>query len=94
MSTVPAPQDTRERDLLVPFELQNIPDEYREYYKTKRNNFFGTIQAFPGIWKYYILLDRLWMREFADLKTARDLNRMFPLVLYLNAHAKIRVSIR
>jgi len=82
-----------ERDLLVPFETQNIPQQYREYYKTKRNNFFATVQGFPELWKYYILLDGIWLREFDDLKPARDPSRVFPLLLYFNAHAKIRVSL-
>ncbi|MGH9546237.1 MAG: hypothetical protein ACRD23_13595 [Terriglobales bacterium] len=40
MSIAPTPQDAtlQESDLLVPFESQNIPNEYKEYYKTKRNN--------------------------------------------------------
>lgn len=91
---VPKPKtEAQESDLLVPFESQNIPERYREYYKIKRNNFFFGIQGFPELWKYYVLLDEIWLREFDDLKPARDPNRMFPLLLYFNAHAKIRVSI-
>jgi hypothetical protein len=85
--------EPEERDLLVPFETQNIPQQYREYYKTKRNNFFAGIQNLPELWRYYTSLDAIWLREFDDLKPARDPNRMFPLLLYFNAHAKIRVSI-
>jgi len=85
--------EPEESDLLVPFETQNIPQQYREYYKTKRNNFFAGIQNLPELWKYYMSLDAIWLREFDDLKPARDPNRMFPLLLYFNAHAKIRVSI-
>lgn len=84
------PQET---DLLMKFEIDNISTEYREYYAAKRNNFFATIQAFREIWDYYMRLDAIWMREFADLKAAREPERMFPLLLYINAHAKIRVSI-
>jgi len=39
-----------------------------------------------------MLLDRRWLREFQDAKVASDPNRMFPLILYFNAHAKIRVG--
>ena len=87
------PTGPRENDLLVPFEIQNIPAEYREYYAIKRNNFFASIQGFREMWEYYLRLDAIWMREFEDLKIARDPNRMFPLLLYFNAHAKIRVAI-
>jgi hypothetical protein len=83
----------QESDLLVPFESQNIPDEYKEYYKAKRNNFFATIHRFSGMWKYYIFLDQIWERGFESLKPVRDPKTMFPVLLYCNAHAKIRVSI-
>lgn len=79
-------------DLLVPFEIENIPAEYREYYEIKRNNLFASIQYFRGMWNLYMALDHIFMREFGDLKTARELDRMFPLLLYFNAHAKIRVA--
>jgi hypothetical protein len=69
MSTTSASQNTPpETDLLVPFEIQNIPEKYREYYKVKRNNFFASIQNFPEMWRYYLLLDTIWLREFDDLK--------------------------
>lgn len=95
MSPAPAaPSNTpQESDLLVKFEIDNIPAEYREYYAAKRNNFFASIQSFREIWDYYMKLDTIWMREFADLKAAREPDRMFPLLLYFNAHAKIRVGI-
>src|SRR5437763_270592 len=69
-----------------------MPADYREYYATKRNNFFASIQGFGEMWDYYMRLDAVWMREFADLKTAREASRMFPLLLYFNAHAKVRVA--
>ena len=87
------PGHPQESDLLVKFEIDNIPADYREYYSTKRNNFFASIQGFRDIWNYYIMLDRIWMREFSDLQTAPDPNQMFPLLLFFNAHAKMRVSI-
>ncbi len=95
MDATPAPQNRtpQESDLLVPFESQNIPDEYREYYKTKRSNFFASIQRFSGMWKYYIGLDQIWYRDFEIMKPACDVEQMFPLLLYHNAHAKIRISI-
>lgn len=82
-----------ENDILVPFEVQNIPPEYLEYYKVKRNNLFASIQGFPDLWRYYIGLDRIWLREIDDLRSSRDADRIFPLILYFNAHAKMRISI-
>ncbi len=79
-------------DLLVQFEIDNIPAEYREYYEIKRNNLFASIQYFGEMWNLYMALDHIFMREFGVMKTARELDRMFPLLLYFNAHAKIRVA--
>jgi hypothetical protein len=80
-----------ENELLVPFESQNLPTEYKEYYLAKRQNLFASIQGFSEIFNCYMLLDRILLREFHDAKVASDPNRMFPLILYFNAHAKIRV---
>jgi hypothetical protein len=94
MTTAPESQTTpQESDLLVPFESQNFPEEYKEYYKTKRNNLFASIQNFSGMWKYYTLLDQIWLREFEVMQSGRDPDRMFPMMLYFNAHAKVRISI-
>ena len=93
ISFAPNPRnEPRESDVLVPFEIQNIPEKYREYYRVKRNNFFASIQQFPEMWKYYVLLDEIWLREFDDLNHLNEA-RAFPLILYINAHAKIRISI-
>jgi hypothetical protein len=91
-STKPA-IGTQEKDLLLPFELEHIPEFYKDYYKIKRNNFFASIQAFPTMWRYYLLLGRIWQREFEDLKPPGDPTLLFPLMLFINAHAKIRVSL-
>ena len=79
--------------MLVPFESQNIPAEYKEYYKIKRNNLFASIRRFPELWTYYTLLDAIWLREFSDLKPPGQVNEFFPLILFINAHAKMRISI-
>ncbi len=94
MSNTPAsPNEPQESDLLPPFESQHIPEDYREYYKIKRNNFFASIQGFPEMWKYYILLHGIWLREFGDLKPPGDVMQFFPMILFINAHAKMRISI-
>jgi hypothetical protein len=92
-STATALSSLEETDkLLHKFETDNIPDQYRAYYGIKRNNFFASIQGFPEMWQYYLRLDAIWMREFADLQSARDATSMFPLLLYFNAHAKMRAA--
>lgn len=87
------PETPKETDLLVPFEIQTLPEDYKEYYLIKRNNFFASIQGFPELWKYYTMLDAIWLREISDLKPPGNVAQYFPLMLYINAHAKIRISI-
>ncbi len=87
------PTEPKESDLLVPFEIEHLPQDYKEYYLIKRNNFFASIQGFPEMWKYYTMLDAIWLQEISDLKPPSSAAQLFPLMLYINAHAKIRVGI-
>jgi hypothetical protein len=79
-------------DLLVKFERDNIKDDYRVFYAIKRNNLFSSIQGFPELWEFFCRLDEIWRREIGDLEVATDPDRMFPVILYMNAHAKMRIS--
>jgi hypothetical protein len=93
MSTALLPTRPAEKeDLLLPFEQQVLPQEYQGYYRTKRNNFFASIQKFPELWDYYMMLDQIWFREIDVLKPS-DPNKAFPIIVYINAHAKIRIAI-
>lgn len=85
--------EPKENDLLVKFEIDNFPTEYRHYYKTKRNNLFARIQGFPALWRLYLKLDEIWMREFSVLQNRREIYSMLPLLCCMNCHAKIRVSL-
>jgi hypothetical protein len=83
-----------ENELVVPFESQNLPAEHKGYWNTTLRDggiLFASIQGFSEIYNSYVLLDRIWFREFQDLEVASDPKRIFPLLLYFNAHAKIRV---
>jgi len=93
MGAPASPNEPKESDLLVPFEIENLTKGYKEYYLIKRNNFFSSIQGFPELWKYYTMLDEIWLHEFSDLKPPGNRAQLFPLMLYINAHAKIRISI-
>jgi hypothetical protein len=94
MSTKHLPANRLEETdkILVKFEIDNIPNDYREYYGAKRSNFFASIQNFRKMWDFYLRLDAIWLRGFADSYVASDPNGMFPLMLYINAHAKIRIA--
>src|ERR1700683_5398130 len=82
-----------EKDLLLDFEIKNLPDDYREYFKLKRNNFFATIHNYPDHWKLFCMIDQLWKREITDLEIGISAETGFPIVLYMNAHSKIRISV-
>lgn len=79
-------------DLLLPFEAKNIPKDYLQYYEARRQNFFASIQGFPHLWKMLMSLDAIWLREFDDLKPVNDPNRLFPIMIYVSAHAKMRLA--
>jgi len=79
-------------DLLAQFERDNIKDDYRLFYSIKRNNFRSSVQGFPELWDFFCGLDQIWKREIEDLEVAIDPDRTFPVVLYMNAHAKMRIS--
>lgn len=83
---------TDDSNLLLQFERDNIKDDYRLFYSIKRNNFFNTIEGFPEIWDLFCRLDEIWRREIADLKVPTEQNRAFPLILYIKAHVKMRIS--
>ena len=85
--------EPQETDLLVQFEIDNFPAEYRDYYAKKRNNLFARIQGYPALWQLYQQLDEIWMREFTDLQSRRETYSMLPLLCSMNCHAKTRVSL-
>lgn len=85
-------REFEEKDLLVKFEQANIPPHYKSYYLTKRYNLFATIQQFAYLWNCQMLLDRILSREFEMMTELRDPKLMLPMVLFMNAHAKMRVA--
>jgi uncharacterized protein (DUF4415 family) len=84
--------DPMGRDLLLPFEKQNFTPEYSEYSRVKRNNFFASIQSFSHIWKAFLLLDTLFLDEFADVENLRDSAQFLPLLLVIQAHSQLRIA--
>src|SRR5271154_1575874 len=79
--------------VLVRFEEDNLPEEFKNYYAAKRNNFFATIDAARPLWDAFMLLDRIWIRALQNMRVAVDTGRMFPMILFMNAHAKARIAV-
>ncbi len=92
MNAAKASRLPTEDDLLLPFEKSHLQGDYKDYFKTKRNNFFATVQTVPGIWRCFGLLDEVWMREFEDLQRLRDVKQMLPAILFMNGHAQFRIA--
>ena len=70
--------DPQDGDLLVPFEIAYIQGEYQTYYKAKRNNFFSSIQGFPELWRYYMMLEEIWLMEIVDLQIPDHSTKVSP----------------
>src|SRR5437870_2836028 len=81
-----------EREMLLPVESLALHGEYRNYYLTKRNNYFASIQGLPELWDCFLRLDEIFTREFSDLERLRDTADFLPLQLFMSSHAKIRIA--
>lgn len=79
-------------DLLLPFETQAFSPELQKYQCVKRHNFLAMIRAFPHVWKACLMLDRLFMSEFADAETLREPRQLIPLLLLVRAHSHYRLA--
>lgn len=64
------PNAPSQTDILVPFEIENFPEEYRGYYEIKRNNMFAMIQKHREMWNYFHMLDQILCREIDDLQVS------------------------
>ena len=42
--------------------------------------------------EFFCKLDEIWRREIGDLELATP-DSMFPMMVYINAHAKMRISV-
>src|SRR6266849_8461172 len=80
-------------DLLTKFEHEILREPYEEYYTAKRNNFFASVEGFRDLWDGFMLDNDIWNREFADMETATDINRLFPATLFMNAHLKMLITL-
>jgi hypothetical protein len=82
----------KERELLTEFERENLPDPFRAYYSVKRQNLLANIQGFKVLFDAFMLLDKILAREFEDMMPSAQPTRMFPVLVFVNAHAKMRVA--
>ena len=81
-----------DEELLLPFETLAFSPELQKYHRVKRHNFLAMIRAFPHVWKACLLLDQIFMSEFADAETLRELRQLIPLLLLVRAHSQYRFA--
>jgi uncharacterized protein (DUF4415 family) len=81
-----------EEELILPFEMRAFSSVLQKYHRVKRNNFFATIRAFPHVWKACLLLDKIFMSEFADAENIRESRQLIPLLLLMQAHSEYRLA--
>jgi hypothetical protein len=84
-------QPPSEDDILTQFE-RKFPAPFKDYYLAKRNNLFASIQNLPKLWECFMMLDKIFFREFEDMTRATNLYKAFALLLFMNAHAKMRIA--
>ena len=87
MNTLPT-----EDHLLLPFERDRLLHTYREFYKTKRNNFLAMVSHFPSLWQNFQLLDEVWTRANRDLTKLGEQRQGLPSLLFQQAHLKFRIA--
>jgi hypothetical protein len=81
-----------ENHLLLPFERDRLLGTYREFYKTKRNNFLAMVSHFASLWLNFQFLDEVWTKGNQDLTKLGEPRQVLPSLLFLQAHLKFRIA--
>jgi hypothetical protein len=79
-------------DLILPLE-KDFPEGYREYYATKRNNFFAGVTGFSDMWKCFVELDEIMQYDLDASKQISELDNLLPFMLFAHAHAQLRIAL-
>lgn len=78
---------------LLPEEEQAFHQQYADYYRMKRGNFFQSLKVFRGVWDCLQLLHDIWQREMSDLQSISDQYHLLPKMLFSAAHARFLTAI-
>lgn len=79
-------------DDFAKFRKQRFSDEYLAYWKIKENNFAATIQSFEDLWKLFMQLDGILMKDFEASTPLSDQRQLIPRMLMNHAHSQFRVA--
>ena len=80
-----------ETDLLLPFEMPRVSEDYREFLQAKRNHYLTTIGYFAKPWEAFQLLDRIWSREVGNASHQILMKQYLPTQLLVLAHGRYRI---
>jgi hypothetical protein len=75
------------------FKRKFFPPEFGKYWDIKQNHFAATVQAYPRVWKAFMLVDDLVQRELNLCSTITSSAHIEPLMLATHAHAQLRVCV-
>ncbi len=84
--------ETDESHFLLPFERERIHGNYRDYLRSKRNNYLANIDQNPDLWGMFVQIDGVWIGDLTALTESINRDKYFPSALYVNAHIKMRVA--
>ncbi len=81
-----------DEELLLPYEREMVTGEFRTYFKAARQCWLATINHFPELWRLFVQLDDIFIREFLDCEKQQNEAALLPLTLFIKAHKSIRVA--
>ena len=85
-------KDLPEEELLLPYERKMMQGEWRTYFKAARQCWLASINNFPELWRLFLQLDEIFIREFHDCEKQRNPHALLPLLLFIKAHKSVRVA--
>jgi hypothetical protein len=74
------------------FRQQHFSAEYLKYWKIKENNFAATIQSFPSLWRLFMQLDEILLKEFEISSPLSDQRQLIPRMLMTHSHSQFRLA--
>lgn len=77
--------------LLLSFEDASLCEPYREYLKTKRQNFKNIIEQVPELWACFQRLDAVWARDLENMRKV-ERSRTLIVLLFRHSHQQFRVA--
>jgi len=75
------------------FRQQHFNADYLKYWKIKENNLVATVQSFPDLWKLFMQLDDIFMKEFETTSPLSDQRQLIPRMLMTHSHSQFRLAI-